>query len=364
VELREFGIEMTLPHGSRRHVSGRHDSSDGESGLVYMNARYYDPEIGRFLSPDTIVPDALNPQSLNRYSYVANNPLSNVDPTGHELGSVFMFVYTVIRIATSIPRHHPKHLSREASVGGGSVRSPEVAAQGGHMLGFQSGYGKYWSSSVFGARAASGVSEASPLHDIVRTTVIWALQRGAIRAAGDRTTGTWRSEDAAVERASGDQDAVGASPIRVAQQLEPETPDLVNPTGGRIRGRDAHGSGEYGADRVRPGGRIVSHPGVDVVGEPGADVRAPVTGTLEVLDSEGVRITTRVSARGGQFSVILRHLNPNRALNGRHVGAGSTIGTVADLPQPGMTDHVHLELYRVRPTPQRLDPTPHLPVPR
>ena len=48
-----------------------------------MGARWYDPALGRWLSPDTIVPDFANPQSLNRFSYVRNNPLKFVDPSGH-----------------------------------------------------------------------------------------------------------------------------------------------------------------------------------------------------------------------------------------------------------------------------------------
>lgn len=50
--------------------------------LYYYGARFYDPNIGRFISPDTIVPDATNPQAFNRYSYVLNNPLKYIDPTG------------------------------------------------------------------------------------------------------------------------------------------------------------------------------------------------------------------------------------------------------------------------------------------
>ncbi|MFC1920431.1 RHS repeat domain-containing protein [Chloroflexota bacterium] len=53
------------------------------TGLYYYNARYYDPEIGRFISADTIIPDPANPQSFNRYSYCLNNPLKYVDPSGH-----------------------------------------------------------------------------------------------------------------------------------------------------------------------------------------------------------------------------------------------------------------------------------------
>ena len=56
-------------------------------GLIQMNARLYDPVLGRFISADTFVQSPLNLQSYNRYSYVWNNPLSFTDPTGHFLSS-------------------------------------------------------------------------------------------------------------------------------------------------------------------------------------------------------------------------------------------------------------------------------------
>ena len=55
---------------------------DDEIGLINMNARIYDPVIGRFLSPDALIPSPTDLQSYNRYSYVRNNPLSFTDPTG------------------------------------------------------------------------------------------------------------------------------------------------------------------------------------------------------------------------------------------------------------------------------------------
>jgi RHS repeat-associated protein len=51
--------------------------------LYHYGARFYSPTLGRFLSADTIVPGAGNPQALNRYSMVLNNPLRYTDPTGH-----------------------------------------------------------------------------------------------------------------------------------------------------------------------------------------------------------------------------------------------------------------------------------------
>jgi len=55
---------------------------DDETGLYYFNARYYDPELGRFTQPDRRIPDLSNPQSYNRYSYCVNNPLRYNDPDG------------------------------------------------------------------------------------------------------------------------------------------------------------------------------------------------------------------------------------------------------------------------------------------
>jgi RHS repeat-associated protein len=56
---------------------------DESTGLMYYGARYYDASLGRFVQADTIVPNPGNPQSLNRYSYVYNNPLAYVDDDGH-----------------------------------------------------------------------------------------------------------------------------------------------------------------------------------------------------------------------------------------------------------------------------------------
>jgi len=56
---------------------------DEEIGLVNMNARMYDPLLGRFLTPDTVIQYPSSTQGYNRYTYVNNNPLSFTDPSGH-----------------------------------------------------------------------------------------------------------------------------------------------------------------------------------------------------------------------------------------------------------------------------------------
>jgi RHS repeat-associated protein len=80
-----------MPFGSQRSHSGTNTSDyrftdqelDAENGLYNYGARLYDPFIGRFISPDTIVQEPFNPQSLNRYTYCLNNPLIYTDPSGH-----------------------------------------------------------------------------------------------------------------------------------------------------------------------------------------------------------------------------------------------------------------------------------------
>jgi RHS repeat-associated protein len=56
---------------------------DKETGTIYLRARYYNPEIGRFISEDSYPGEANDPLSLNLYTYVGNNPINLFDPTGH-----------------------------------------------------------------------------------------------------------------------------------------------------------------------------------------------------------------------------------------------------------------------------------------
>ncbi len=56
--------------------------NDPDTGLVYMQARFYDPDIGRFLSIDPVNVSAGNVLTFNRYVYADNNPINKSDPTG------------------------------------------------------------------------------------------------------------------------------------------------------------------------------------------------------------------------------------------------------------------------------------------
>lgn len=53
------------------------------TGLMYFNARYFDPQIGAFISPDTLIPTPTDLYSYNRYMAFRGNPMKYTDPTGH-----------------------------------------------------------------------------------------------------------------------------------------------------------------------------------------------------------------------------------------------------------------------------------------
>jgi RHS repeat-associated protein len=72
--------DSTLPTPYR--YTGQRDDG-GLGGLLFYNSRYYDPSLGRFSQPDTIVPDAGSPMDWDRYAYSSNNPINYNDPTGH-----------------------------------------------------------------------------------------------------------------------------------------------------------------------------------------------------------------------------------------------------------------------------------------
>jgi len=69
---------------------------DSETGLYYYGARYYAPELGRFVAADALTGSLSDPLSMNRYAYVKNNPLKYVDPSGNKAKNGKYLVYHLI----------------------------------------------------------------------------------------------------------------------------------------------------------------------------------------------------------------------------------------------------------------------------
>src|SRR5258708_8796952 len=79
-----WGGELQFINNLDNHYKFTGKERDAESGLDYFGARYLSSGMGRFTSPDPMLNSGRpnEPQSWNRYSYVRNNPLARIDPTG------------------------------------------------------------------------------------------------------------------------------------------------------------------------------------------------------------------------------------------------------------------------------------------
>jgi RHS repeat-associated protein len=120
-------INTTCGDLSPKHFTGK--ERDTESGLDMFGARYYGSSLGRFMTPDwaakpTDVPYANfgNPQSLNLYSYVQNNPTTMGDPDGHV--DPVTGIDIAVEIATYIAAHpeEVQAVEAEAAAGAGASR--------------------------------------------------------------------------------------------------------------------------------------------------------------------------------------------------------------------------------------------------
>ncbi len=122
--------------------------NDADTGLVYMQARYYDPTVGRFISVDPVGPNAGSPYNFNRFAYADNNPVVNMDPTGKCTGSLFCG-----GTGTNIAGH----FLTPGSDGGGGEKSAE--GQKGVPAGTPRNMKKYFSDTSASGRvnAAKGV---------------------------------------------------------------------------------------------------------------------------------------------------------------------------------------------------------------
>lgn len=89
-ERSDLQLPLSVPRESKGWIGER---DDPETGLTYLNARYYDPVLARFISPDWFEPQEAG-VGTNRYAYAGNNPILYKDPSGNFFDTIFdvMFV--------------------------------------------------------------------------------------------------------------------------------------------------------------------------------------------------------------------------------------------------------------------------------
>jgi RHS repeat-associated protein len=78
-EWTPYGVEVGSAQAGLGYTG---EWQDPALGMTYLRARWYDAYLNQFVSPDPIVPDYRNPQSINGYTYALGNPIGYTDPTG------------------------------------------------------------------------------------------------------------------------------------------------------------------------------------------------------------------------------------------------------------------------------------------
>lgn len=79
--------------------------NDADIGLTYMQARYYDPILGRFLANDAVGFQESNPAMFNRYAYANNNPYTYIDPDGNMAFLVPVAIFLAKEAASMAASH-------------------------------------------------------------------------------------------------------------------------------------------------------------------------------------------------------------------------------------------------------------------
>jgi RHS repeat-associated protein len=139
-------------------VSSRYTGQtlDEDTGLYYYGARYYDPELARFIQADSTIPDPEFSQAYNRYAYVYNNPLKFTDPTGQNPFAIALFVIGTTKVTVgTIVVSACISAGITALAGGDPMKGFALGLMGGFLGGC---FGAIANSAFIGAVAAGALT--------------------------------------------------------------------------------------------------------------------------------------------------------------------------------------------------------------
>ncbi|MEK6747629.1 MAG: RHS repeat-associated core domain-containing protein [Pseudomonadota bacterium] len=129
----------TIIAGVTHHGYTGHEHLD-ELGLVHMNGRVYDPQLGRMLQADSVLPSLTYTQALNRYSYMFNNPMGGTDPDGHEpiTATVIIAAFIFNAIVAGVQSNwDPGAMMLGGIMGAMAVACPPMALAAGGVMAYQ-----------------------------------------------------------------------------------------------------------------------------------------------------------------------------------------------------------------------------------
>jgi RHS repeat-associated protein len=217
------------PFGEAAASSGLHAESkgyigeraDAETGLIYLNARYYDPVIARFVSPDWWDPDKPG-VGTNRYGYAGNDPVNKADNNGHSADATIGRDPGNTRDANNGPARGdvPGNSSKSVSAPDPSVPSPSPTIPGPRAVPD--------SFNTISQMVNAIISNQVPQTDLQIVSVVRTAYQRAKDEAAVALAGTLRSQTARDGRERGSwitgnpENGFKAHGVRVG------TPDSVN----------------------------------------------------------------------------------------------------------------------------------------
>jgi RHS repeat-associated protein len=230
-EYSAFGQSRYTSSSTAFPVSRRYTAQvlDEETGLYYYGSRYYDPQLGRFIQPDTLIPNPFDPQAYDRYAYVRDNPLRYVDPTGHWGEEVANWWSGVVNTGAGYISAGSSHWIWNGTVGtvGSLVGGVAEPLRLGSSVGAVSGD----PHATLGDVALAGVQEASraaavvPVGAAIGKGVGTLLSAGAKEAAGELAGAAGQAAGKAAKLADPGQlrlpptRSEGADPFKLSKQI-------------------------------------------------------------------------------------------------------------------------------------------------
>ncbi|MBI3621122.1 MAG: RHS repeat-associated core domain-containing protein [Nitrospirae bacterium] len=268
---------------------------DDSTGLDFFQARYYSPGMHRFISPDSIVPSYADPQSLNRYSYVRNNPVLYTDPSGHIFG-----IDDAIIIATVVAMAKAAVVSAAISA---TVNVAVAAATGGDI-------GKAAvSGAISGAILGPTGVGAGMVTNAALKMVIYAAGGAAAGAASSAATGGNVGMSAAIGAVSGLTFGVvgwatpASTPDWAKALIQVGTSAVVGGASAEVMGGSFGQGALQGA--LAAGIWLVAQPAVDFVAAQLAKLKQP-TPPETATTVDGAQLAPGASASRTGYTITVR----------------------------------------------------------
>ena len=251
-------------------------SNMSDFGLMFYNARWYDPYIGRFNQPDTIIPQSQGVQAWDRYAYVSNNPMLYNDPSGHcpicltaviggAVGGIVGAVGYTAYVAATGREFNSTHFWM--ATGGGAVAGALIGTVAGAAAGVGVAGATTAAIEAGGAAEAANIACggdmcASEVQD-AGTAVNNVVQ--TLGADGDPTNEIVQVSNTFQQAV--DVATVNGQQITVLGRFKEGLPQFAQQVGGDYLQVDPYNWGrnvKYIADAIRNGNLIVTRPDINL----------------------------------------------------------------------------------------------------